>query len=183
MGPIILATLVLLSWHPLFGASQTQSDDVCRVSRCRDAKIVTVELPGGGTSEIRVPRSAIIRDGAATVFLGERIVLALEPAPDGTFRLTAPLEEPAPDKKVELVLKQESLKPGQPKVTLLIVTSSLDRLIHYQADMVLLPEEVPQRTSVCPLRPGVLMYEMWPHPVPLLVVRNFVVAAENTPCK
>jgi hypothetical protein len=183
MGPLTFTTLLILSWHPGVGSVQSLSDDVCRVSRCREAQRIKIELGDGIESEIQAPRSPIIQDGFATIFMGERLALALEAAPDGTYRVTAPLDEPPPDKKLTLSLRQERLQPGKRKVTLLEVTSSVGATIHYEAYMSLVPGQPLKRTSVCPLRQNVVSLEMWPHVIPQLLVKNFVVVAEGTPCK
>jgi hypothetical protein len=175
---------VLLGWWQAGPpASQASLDEVCRVSRCHAAKEVRLVLSNGQTTRMEIPRSPIVEDGTVSIYVGERVVVSLEPAGGGAFRVTAPNEEPPKGKRLELELKQESPKPGQPKVTLLVSTSSLTQLVHFQAQMVVTPGEPPRPTSICPLHPSVASYEMWPHPVRKLLLRNFVVVGENTPCK
>ncbi len=49
--------------------------------------------------------------------------------------------------------------------------------------MVLGPDRGPRRTSVRPLHRSVPGYERWPHPVPILLLHDFVVVPDDTPCK
>jgi hypothetical protein len=183
MQIISLLFLMFGWWQSNPPVAQASLDEVCRVTRCREARVVQIELSNGAMSELRVPRGPIVDRDTVSLFVGETVVLALEPDGAGTFRVSAPIDEPPKGKKVVLELRQERPRPGEPKVTMLIVTSSLGQPIHFRAEIVLAANQGGRATSICPVRPSVPSFEMWEHPLPLLLLRNFVVAEPNMPCR
>lgn len=183
MPALFLFLVIASSWQAQPPAADPSLDDLCRTVRCREARSATIETPDGRTATVNVPRSPIVSGGVVSVFIGERVVLVLEPLAGGAFRVSAPMKDPGKGERIELELRQENLKPGEPKVTLLVSSNSLTKIVHFTADMVLGPGQAPRPTSICPLHPSVLGYEMWPHPVPVLLLRDFVVVPADTPCK
>ncbi len=180
MSTVLMFLLLAGSWQARPPAA---IDDVCRTVRCRDAKVVQLELPDGSTAQVSLPRSPIVRNESVGIYVGEHLVLALEPIAGGKFRVSAPDKEPPKGQKLDLVFRQEQLKAGEPKAMLLVATSSVAKTIHFKASIVTGPNDTPQPTSICPLPTNVASYETWPGPIVLLLLRDFVVVPDGTPCK
>jgi hypothetical protein len=143
-------------------------DEACARWKCRPDTQVRLEMPTGWY-EITVGRTVYVDGKILRVVAGETLAITGDVQGDQLVNLR--LAEPAPETNVLLFhLEQKKLKNGPTMI--LKVENRFPRNVKYRASM-----QVPERkgfrtTSSCAVMSGKFVYEMWPHAIISVLIKD-----------
>jgi len=80
---------------------------------------------------------------------------------------------------IEIQFKQEIQKDDRPMM-MLILKSNIKQVLYLDALMTIPEKKGIYNTSILPLKPGLMSYESWPHPIVQLVLRNLRLKETNS---
>lgn len=155
-------------------------DEACARWKCRPAGRVELSTPKGRL--VVTEGRTVYSDGeVARILAGETFAITGDVQGDRLVNLR--LADDKADKDV-LLLKFEQRPLKKEPAMVLTVTNRFGRNLKYRASM-----ETPERkgfykTSSCPVRPGASSFEMWPHPIISLMLReiHFIEAGGQMTC-
>ena len=181
---ILLPSLLLLSANVAIAADAPSMDDLCQtvLKGCR--RNMTVQFRQADGSEYRkffdVMYPPVQNRTLVTVFVGETLRLKATVSDDRISELALAADTDSASSVIEISLKQMPDKPDM----MLVIRNPFDRLLKYKAAMQVPPANDPMATSTCPVLPGKLGIETWPHPVfqVLLSDFHFLPSLESTTC-
>jgi hypothetical protein len=102
------------------------------------------------------------------IFPGDTIRLEAEASGEAVSPRRIVAEASAPERTITFRFSQDE-KNGMR----LIVENPFPKALKYDLFMVLLDDDDPRSTSSCPVVPHGATYELWPHPIYMLVAANF----------
>lgn len=110
-----------------------------------------------------------VHSGDVYLFKGDEFGLTLD-IREGQIRSVKYQKEL---QKADVTLKfTQEVKPGKPAMMMLRIHNNTGHTIELDALMTVPDREGLARTSMIPVRAGLSSFEMWPHPIVQLVLRN-----------
>jgi hypothetical protein len=130
---------------------------------------------------IKVRLPYIQPNGWITIFPGEEVFIEMDL--DGE-QLKNPRAVRKPEKPSNTITFKFWQEPER-KDSFLLVTNPFPRLVKFNLGMMPLHTERLLKTTSCPVLPGKVLYEHWPHPIFQLVVANvrFLPEGAETRCE
>ncbi len=142
----------------------------CGAPLCHPATTVKVTLKDQRILEVPYsePSPVVASNGRVTIRLGEEITLAMR-IENGVIQgwESVPASTDMAG-KITLSLSQE-----HPPGVMLTVKSGLKQDLKFNLGMRMPEQEGLYKTSSCPLRAGLMLFESWPHPVVELTLASF----------
>jgi len=146
---------------------------VCSTVLCRVPTTIRLKLEGGKQFEMTPPDpTPIVTGSLVTVYPGETVFVEASLEDGVLTQLTAVPEVTHPDRTLVFELRQDpSLGDGTHMI--LRASSPFPGVLKYRLGMMLPSTATLYKTSSCPLRQGLPIYEHWPHPIFQLVATGF----------
>ena len=162
----------------------------CAKVTCRSAAhVIQLRTAEGGTMNVTAAASPYVNeDGVLSIYAGEAIEISFDRSDLGHpkfvralahvdsegvkgYQPNAAPPDPSTPATLSLELRQEEGKAGMT----LLLRNDTGVPLKYEVTMVVpTPEGMKKaHTSTCPLFPGMMGDESWPHPVALLLISNF----------
>ena len=150
-------------------------DEACARWKCRPSTTVRVQIPKSsprGWHEITVARSPYSDGKLVRILPGEKLAITGDLRGDQLVNLRL-AEGPAADGRDVLLLEFAERPIGAEPSMVFEVHNRFARTVKYHASM-----QLPERkgffsTSTCAVLAGKATYEMWPHPIFSLLLREF----------
>ena len=165
---IIPALFILLSAGvPAVGQQQTAEqarEAVCQRVSCRPVTTVRLKVNDKEYSEMEFPKGPYVADGFINVLVGEEILVEFEDN-DGA------LSNPSYVKTASKAERTISFRLEQtPEGTVLTVKNPFAKDIIYDCFIQHYSETRLRKTSIIPVKAGLMNFEMWPYPVAQVVI-------------
>lgn len=177
MVRLSLLTLSLLAALPAAAQEMTNPCDAGKVA-CRQIETIRLEHADGEAVELPVHmKFPWVADGNIILTPGDSVTVKL--VPDGDilspelvrFGPASASTKPGPGEI------RFTMSPSEKGRQMMTAESNYPGMIDYGALMALAPGG-PHRTSVCTLRPGVPVFEMWTDPIFQMALMHFVRTTE-----
>lgn len=158
----MIKTLIATLFITTLSFSQTQTErEAFKLSLIVDAKSVY---------EMDVPKSPYFVDPKVIqVFPGEKLNIETEVRNDTVYSMKVVKEIAFPERTITLDFSQQG-DTRESQQMILTVTNPFDKKLNYNALMFTPKGQRWTPTSIIPIRPKLLNYEMWPHPIITLVL-------------
>jgi hypothetical protein len=155
-------------------------DEACARWKCRPDTKVRLEVPEGN-AEIPVGRSPYSDGTLVRILAGERLVITGDVQGDQLVNLRV-VDVPAARDVLLLTLEQKKI--GEKPSMVLKVENRFARNVKYRAGMEVLRRKGFASTSSCAVMAGKMGFEMWPHPIVSVLMKDFRFSAPgaNVPC-
>ena len=169
---IIPMLLILLStWHVVMGQQQQTADEareaVCQRVSCRPATTVRLKLNDKEYFEMEFPKGPYVADGFINVLAGEEILVQFDDDADGMLSNPRYVKIAAkPERTISFRLEQTG------EGTILRVKNPFIKNIMYDCLIQHYSEQRLRKTSIIPVKAGLMTFEMWPYPVAQVVISN-----------
>jgi hypothetical protein len=119
------------------------------------------------------PKSPYVADGFVNVLVGEELNVEFD---DDGERLSNPSYVKTPNKPERTVsLRLEQIENG----TVLKIRNPFKRAIEYDCLIQHYNEQQLRKTSIIPVRAGLISFEMWPYPLAQVVVSSVRYSAKK----
>jgi hypothetical protein len=167
----ITATLLILLFAGVVAMGQQQTpeqarDEVCQRVACRPATTVRLKLNAKEYSEMEFPKAPYVAEGFINVLVGEEILVEFE---DVGGVLSNPRYVKTTDKPERTIsFRLEQTYDG----TVLRVKNPFEKSITYDCLIQHYSEQRLRKTTIVPVRGGLMSFEMWPYPVAQVVLSN-----------
>jgi hypothetical protein len=160
----------------------------CASNPCRGQTVVNLVNDDGTPYHLELPMAQpIVQPGFVSVYAGESIILEADVTDGGRLvNLRAAQRLSDPEKSIQLRFFQDTtMRNGSDMV--LVITNGFPQAVKYRLGIMLPsdPEPPPgqppivRRTSACPVLPGKVSYEHWPHAIFQLVAADFRLVDPN----
>jgi hypothetical protein len=116
-----------------------------------------------------VKKIPFVADNNVYLFPGESFGLKLSVVDGEITTVSYQKEKISAD--VELEFKQEIEENGD-AMMMLVIKSRIKQILYLDALMIVPRKKGNYKTSILPLKPGLMNFESWPHPIIQLVLRN-----------
>jgi hypothetical protein len=147
--------------------------EVCAKVLCREVAPIRLALPDGEKFEMTPALSTpIVAGDWITVYPNETVNVEARLAEGRLVELVAVREVRDPARTLAFDLKQDP-KLGDGTHMMLQVKSPFPGVLKYRLGMMLPSGDEIRKTSSCPLRSGIPVFEHWPHPIFQLVAADF----------
>ena len=147
-------------------AAEQAREAVCQRVPCRPPTTVRLRLNDKEYFEMEFPKGPYVADGFINVLAGEEVNVEFD---DGGGRLSNPRYVKAAAKQERTVsLRLEQTDEG----AVLRVKNPFGKAIVYDCLIQHYNEQRLRKTSIIPVRSGLMSFEMWPYPVAQVVISN-----------
>jgi len=163
--------LILLSICLVAMGQQQQTPDqareaICQRVPCRPVTTVRLKLNNKEFFEMEFPKSPYVAEGFINVLAGEEMLVEFDDT-DGTLSNPRYVKTGAkPERTISFRLEQTD------EGTVLSVKNPFTKSIIYDCAIQHYSEQRFRKTSIIPVRAGLVSFEMWPYPVAQVVVSN-----------
>lgn len=150
-------------------------EQFCQNNPCRENILVTFRTENDVVDELLPLYWPAAQGDAISILPGEELLIEadlLEGDRLGNFRQVTAMQNP--EKTIRFSFTQMDTSVGM----MLSVQNPFSFPIKYNLDMIDF-EGNPHQTSSCPVGGNMSVYEMWPHPIPELILSNMRVLAES----
>ncbi|MDP8266807.1 MAG: hypothetical protein P9M07_07695 [Candidatus Aceula meridiana] len=151
-------------------------EEICEGIYCRKVDF-KLKQEDGSVQDVSFSKVPVAQEGAVVIFPGETIYLEADEGENSLENLRAVESLVNPDKTLVFKFSQEE---DSAKMTLNVEKNPFSKAIKYHAEIVF-PNGALQQTSTCPVRPGIGVYELWPHPIFQMLLRDFRLFPEGDP--
>ncbi len=158
----------------------------CKSAKCRESVQVVLKKKDGSIFSYSNPLfSPILQPGFITILAGETLYIEAEAGEKGPMNLKVVDKIEDPDKTITFNFVQNS-SIGDEVGMMLKVTNPFNRSIRYRLVMMVPDSDRVFNTSSCPVRAGISVIEMWPHPIFQLIftdIRFIDEGSDDFSCK
>jgi len=159
--------------------------EYCKTADCRTDLMFTLRLQSGmilGYSPSLAP--PVIYDGSIIIYPGDELFIEAEMGETGPINLKLVEEKLNPEKTFTFKFEQIN-DYGDGTYMMMGVTNPFDKMLKYQAFMVLPGDGNAHETSSCPVMPGIIGFESWPQPIFQLFLTDlkFVEPTDSIVCE
>jgi hypothetical protein len=166
---LFLLIIALSTCLVTYGQQETPEqarEAVCRRVPCRPVTTVRLKLNDKEYFEMEFPKAPYVADGFINVLAGEELLVEFDDA-DGTLSNPHYVKAATkPEKTISFRLEQSD------KGTILRVKNPFSKSIVYDCLIQHYSEQRLQKTSIVPVKAGLMSFEMWPYPVAQVVISN-----------
>jgi len=138
-------------------------------------KAFTLEIAADETQqyEAAIPESPyFVKDNILQIYCGEKLLVECEVVNNKITAMKVVYENTNPERTIEIDFSQSA--EDRSKInTKLIVKNPFDRNLMYDALMFTPLGQEWKKTSIIPIRPKLMNFEMWPHAIVTLVLENW----------
>jgi hypothetical protein len=152
-------------------AADPDTDRICQQTECRPATKLTLHLDDGRTIDVPAPRLPYVYGEVIRALPGDDFYVAADERGGRLLNLRYVRPPASPKDVLHIQLRHEELKGGHWHM-LATVTSHFSQTLAYRA-ATQIPGRPPRRTSVCPLHPGMPVFEQWLSTFVLLHLQDF----------
>ena len=138
-------------------------------------KAFTLEIAADATQqyEAAIPESPyFVKENSLQIYCGEKLLVECEVVNNKITAMKVVEENLNPEKTIEIDFSQSAEDRSKINTTL-IVKNPFDRNLMYDALMFTPLGQEWRKTSIIPVRPKLMSFEMWPHAIVTLVLENW----------
>lgn len=168
---ILMIVFGLTLSFPITAQKQTQSADeareaICKKVVCREPKTVNLKLNDKKIISFDFPKTPYVAEGYINVLAGEKINVEFDETAGELTNARYVEQLKAAEKTVRFELSQTD------DGTILSVKNPFSKDIIYDCLIQNYKTSKLQTTSIIPVRSKLLSFEMWPEPIPQVVISN-----------
>ncbi|MEE8294617.1 MAG: hypothetical protein V3R64_02795 [Sphingomonadales bacterium] len=155
--------------------------EYCKTAECRtDLNFVLRLEDGMGLEYAPALAPPAVNDGFLIIYPGEELFIEAEKSETGPINLKLVKENTNPERTFIFKFFQ-----SEGTDMMLSVTNPFDKMLKYQALMVLPEDGNLYETSSCAVMAGLMGFEMWPQPIFQLIIADmkFVEPTDSIVCK
>lgn len=153
--------------------------EMCKKHICRKNLDFKLKSKDGSILEYKADLAPpIFRDGVLSIYPGEVHFVEITESKAGGVELKVVSENKKPEKTIIFKFVQAE-KLGHGKDMLLTITNPLRKTFRYSVGMVLPDQPRSIKTSSCPVKANMSGNEHWPHPIYMLLFKDFKFLKEN----
>ncbi len=164
---LFLAAIFTLAWAQ---KGQTKADQareaVCRRVACRPAKTIKLKISKKEIAEFDFPKGPFVADGYINLLSGEEINAEFDDGANGLSNARYVEKISVPEKIVTFKLEQTD------EGRILSVRSPFAKDILYDCRIQHYKAQGVEQTSIMPVPARLTGFEMWPYPIPQVVINN-----------
>lgn len=138
-------------------------------------KAFTLEIAANETHqfEAEIEESPyFVKENVLQIYCGEKLLVECEVVNNKITAMKVVQENANPEKTIEIDFSQSAEDRSKINTTL-IVKNPFDRKLMYDALMFTPLGQEWKKTSIIPIRPKLMNFEMWPHAIVTLVLENW----------
>lgn len=168
----IISTFLMLLSTCLVAMGQEQQtpeqarETVCQRVPCRPVTTVRLKLNKKEFFEMEFPKAPYVAEGFINVLAGEEVLVEFDDT-DGVLSNPRYVKTAAkPERTISFRLEQTD------EGTILQVKNPFTKSVMYDCAIQHYSEQRFRKTSIVPVQPGLVSFEMWPYPVAQVVVSS-----------
>jgi hypothetical protein len=139
-------------------------------------KAFTLEIAADATQqyEATIPESPyFVKENVLQIYCGEKLFVECEVVNDKIASMKVVEKNSHPEKTIEIEFTQNT-KDRSAISTMLLVKNPFAKSLKYEALMFTPLGQEWRETSIIPVRPNLMSFEMWPHAIVTLVLENWL---------